>query len=86
HSLEGYERIPRPDHAKTLSRVTSLAGVLQLQGKCNEAETMDRCALEGCEKVLGPDHANTLASANSLARVLRVRGKSNEWRPGSWCV
>jgi tetratricopeptide (TPR) repeat protein len=52
--------------------------VLQLQGRYEEAETLNRRALEGWEKELGEDHPNTLISVNNLASVLQDQGRYEE--------
>jgi hypothetical protein len=44
-----------------------MAGVLQLQGKYEAAEEMNRRALEGREKSLGAEHPDTLTSV-----ILRI--------------
>jgi tetratricopeptide (TPR) repeat protein len=55
--------------------VNNLALVLQIQGKYEEAEEMNRRALARRETVLGVDHPNTLTSVNNLATVLSDQGK-----------
>ena len=47
--------------------MTNLAGVLNRQGKYEEAEAMNRQTLARREKVLGPDHPDTLTSVYCLA-------------------
>ena len=41
-ALEGYEKVLGKEHPATLTSVNNLAGVLQDQGKYEEAEKMNR--------------------------------------------
>ena len=51
------------------------------QGRCKEAEEMDRRALSSREKVLGKEHPSTLTSVSNLASVLQDQGKYEEAEP-----
>ncbi|KAI0198364.1 Tetratricopeptide repeat-domain-containing protein [Astrocystis sublimbata] len=55
-----------------------LAGVLDNQGRYEQAETMYRETLKLREKVLGRENPDTLTSMNNLAGVLRDLGKHEE--------
>jgi tetratricopeptide (TPR) repeat protein len=55
-----------------------LAGVLDRQGKYEEAEAIHRQTLALTEKVLSKEHPDTLGSMNNLARVLDRQGKYEE--------
>lgn len=48
----------------------NLAGVLDSQGKYEEAEAMNRRTIAQSEKVLGPEHPDTLKSVYYFARLL----------------
>ncbi|KAK3688861.1 P-loop containing nucleoside triphosphate hydrolase protein [Podospora appendiculata] len=61
-ALDGREEVLGLEHPDTLRSVSSLASVLQAQGKYKEAEQMSRRALGGREKVLGLEHPSTLTS------------------------
>ena len=66
------------EHPDTLTSMSNLAGVLQSQGKYDEAEMMHRQALALRETVLGKKHPDTLTSMNNLARMLESQGKYDE--------
>ena len=66
------------DHPDTLISVNSLGGLLEKQGKLEEAEVLYRRSLEGRERVLGVDHPNTLTSVNNLGVLLEDQGKLEE--------
>ncbi|KAJ9660117.1 hypothetical protein H2201_007024 [Coniosporium apollinis] len=67
------EEVLGKEHPSTLASVNNLAGVLQDQGKYEEAEEMNRRVLEGREKVLGKEHPDTLTSVYCLAYLLHKR-------------
>ena len=67
-----------PGHLDTLISLDHLAVVLQNQGKCDEAEAMNRRALEGRKEALGSNHPDTLASLSNLASMLSDQGKLEE--------
>jgi hypothetical protein len=50
--------------------MSNLAGVLNSQGKYEEAEAMNRETLARSEKVLGREHPDTLTSVYCLAHLL----------------
>jgi hypothetical protein len=58
-----------------LRSMHSLTGLLDRQGKYEEAEDMNQRTLELREKTLGKDHPNTLDSMDRLAYVLTKQDK-----------
>jgi tetratricopeptide (TPR) repeat protein len=52
----------------------ALAGILDGQGKYDEAEALYRRALAGFERTLGPDHDEVAVSCNNLAALHHARG------------
>jgi tetratricopeptide (TPR) repeat protein len=58
------------EHPDTLTSMNNLAGVLDSQGKYEEAEAMYRQTLASREKVLGKEHPSTLMSVYCLAYLL----------------
>ncbi|RYP39568.1 hypothetical protein DL766_000390 [Monosporascus sp. MC13-8B] len=66
------------EHPFTLTNMNNLAGVLDRQGKYDEAEQMQRQALQLSQAVLGNEHPYILGSMNNLACVLRNQGKYDE--------
>jgi len=78
-ALEGCERVLGVDHQGTLGSVYCLGGLLQEQGKLEEAEVLYRRAVEGFERVLGVGHRNTLNARGNLGLLFMKRGdKSGE--------
>ncbi|KAL3483807.1 putative kinesin light chain [Aspergillus germanicus] len=86
-ALQGFEKVPGPEHPNTLSsvsqlglvlarqgNVSQLGSVLARQGKYDEAEAMHQRALPGREKALGPKHPDTLISVSQLGSVLARQG------------
>jgi len=63
-------------HLNTLNSVRNLEGVVWYQGKCSEAEALNRRGLEGREKELGVQHPDTLTSVSNLADVLQDQAHS----------
>ncbi len=57
---------------------TSLANVLRLQGKPEEAEKMQRVAYEKLRNTIGKEHPLTLDASENLARCLKDLGKDKE--------
>jgi tetratricopeptide (TPR) repeat protein len=55
-----------------------LAVSLEMTGRLNEAEKLERDALEIQRRVLGNDHPDTLTSMNNLAFTLRREGRYPE--------
>ncbi len=74
-TLARREKVLGAEHPDTLASMNNLAGVLDSQGKYEEAESMNRQTLARREKVLGEEHPNTLTSMNNLALVLDSQGK-----------
>ena len=74
-ALRARERVLRQNSRETLTTIVVLAGVLQDQGKYDEAEKLNRRVLKGMEKELGIHHPDVLASVNNLALVPRGSGK-----------
>ena len=54
--MRGLEQDLRSDRISTIKTVENLAGLLQKQGKLDEAKAIYERLLQGCEKVLGPNH------------------------------
>jgi hypothetical protein len=61
--------------------MSNLAGVLDRQGKYEEAEAMNRQTLARREKVLGHEHPDTLTSIYCLAYLLTHQQCYNESLP-----
>ncbi|KAL9082520.1 MAG: hypothetical protein Q9165_008869 [Trypethelium subeluteriae] len=66
------------EHPGTLASVGSLAQVLSLRGKDEEAEAMFRQNLVASERVSGKEHPETLGSMNNLALLMGRQGKYEE--------
>jgi tetratricopeptide (TPR) repeat protein len=66
------------EHPSTLTSMNNLAGVLDRQGKYEEAEAMHRQTLAMREKVLGHEHSDTLTSVSCLAYLLTHRRRYTE--------
>jgi len=58
-------------HASTLNILNSLAAILQLQRKFNDAERAYVLCVELCTKALGRYHAGTLSTMHSLGCMYR---------------
>ena len=58
--------------------MNNLAGVLESQGKYEEAEKMHRQTLALRESVLGKEHPSTLASMNNLGFTWKGQGRDVE--------
>ena len=54
--------------------VNNVAGVLENQGKLDEAKAMCERALAGFERTLGADHPSTLMTVKNLADLLNEIG------------
>jgi Tetratricopeptide repeat len=67
--------VPGPD---TLETRSSLAEVLDHEGKYAEAEAEDRAVLKLREKVLSPEHPDTLRTCFNLAVCLRSEDEIHE--------
>jgi hypothetical protein len=59
-------------HPDTLISISNLAGVLDSQGRGQEAELLNRQTLAGRTKFLGASHPDTHTSINNLAVVLAI--------------
>jgi len=71
-------------HTATLKSLSDLSLVLEIQGKHEAAEEINRRGLEGYGKALGTMHLWTLVSMNNLAMVLR--DQRNSWSgSGDYC-
>jgi hypothetical protein len=69
-AIAAREGVLGAENLDTLTSVSTLAQVLQYQGKYEEAETLNRQALEGRKRELGERHPDTLTSVSNLAGVL----------------
>ena len=72
--------LPEEERAVSVLQ-NNLAGLLQDQGKLNEAEPLYREALEALRPTLGDTHPFTLISISNLGRLLQDQGKPNEAEP-----
>ncbi|KAH8598596.1 Tetratricopeptide repeat-domain-containing protein, partial [Bisporella sp. PMI_857] len=77
-TLARREKVLGPEHPDTLISMNNLAGVLEHQGRYEEAESVNRQTLARREKVLGPEHPDTLMGVYSLARLLENRHRYDE--------
>ena len=77
-TLARSEKVLGPEHPSMLTSMSNLAGVLDNQGKYEEAESMNRQTLAQREKVLGPEHPDTLRSVYYLAHLLANRHRYDE--------
>ena len=69
------------DHPDVATSLNNLAGLLEAQGKLDEAEPMYRRALAIDEKALGEDHPDVATSLNNLAYLLQSQHKLDEAEP-----
>jgi tetratricopeptide (TPR) repeat protein len=58
-----------------------MAGLLQSQGKYEDALPLYQRALAIREKALGPDHPKTATSLNNMAELLRSQAKYEDALP-----
>ena len=79
-ALELRETVSGHERPRTLQSMSSLADVLNSQGKYEQAEEMLRHALELQERVLCQGHLDILSSMNNLASVLNNQGKTSKRR------
>lgn len=77
-ALKACEKNLGSEHSMTLESVSTLASVLEKQGKYYEAGNFGRRALEYNEKHLGSEHMTTMTSVSVLASVLEKQGKYSE--------
>jgi len=57
------------EHPSSLTSVSNLAWLLEVQGKHEELEQMYQRAVEGSDKLLGMEHPDTLIGVNNLTLV-----------------
>ena len=69
------------EHPVTLDSIGLMGGLLNAQGKREEAEPYYREALETKQRVLGDDDIGTLAAFNNMGFLLRTEGKRIEAEP-----
>ncbi len=67
-----------PEDPTRLRALASLARVLQLEGKHDEAIVMGRQSLAGTQHALGPEHPDTLTMMNNFANSLTEMGHAQE--------
>jgi hypothetical protein len=77
-TLARTEKVLGAEHPDTLTSMNNLAGVLNSQGKYEEAESMNRQTLARREKVLGAEHPDTITSVFCLAHLLANRRRTEE--------
>jgi hypothetical protein len=77
-ALETRRRLLGDDHPDTLSSMSLLGSLLEIQGKPNEAEPLLSDSLERRRRVLGRDHPDTLQSLNMLGSLWHGQGKLNK--------
>ncbi len=65
-AVEGYEKALGLEHISTLSTVSNLGLLFQVQGKLEDAAAMYQRALEGYEKALGAAMATYVPYLNTL--------------------
>ena len=75
------EKALGPDHPSVSTTLNNLAGLLESQGKYEEAEPLYRRALKIYEKALGPDHPSVATTLNNLATLYKSQGKYEEAEP-----
>ncbi|MFB3131729.1 MAG: tetratricopeptide repeat protein, partial [Rhodothermales bacterium] len=77
-ALTIFEQVLGPDHPNTVKSLNNLAGLLDSQGKYDEAEPLYRRALGIFENALGPDHPNTITARKNFQIFLREQGRDDE--------
>jgi peptidoglycan hydrolase-like protein with peptidoglycan-binding domain len=73
-------RILGDTHPETFRARSSLANLIEAEGRLPEAEGLFRQILADRERVLGPKHPDTLASLGSVLRCVLAQGKEDEAR------
>ena len=71
-AVEIRARLLGAEHGNTMAAKTTLALLLEAQGKLDEARPLYEQALEGCRRTLGSSHPDTLGSMWNLALFLEV--------------
>ena len=71
-AVEIRARVLGAEHGNTMNAKTTLAQLLQAQGKLDEARPLYEQALEGRRRTLGSSHPDTLGSMWNLATFLEV--------------
>src|SRR5262249_8583320 len=79
--MEIGEKVLGKDHPTVAIRYNNLAGLLQDQGKYDQAEPLYRRAIETRERVLGKDHPDVATSYNDLALLLAGQGMYEQAQP-----
>ena len=69
------------DHPETLVLINNIGGMLQNQGKLEEALPFYTEALEGSRRVLGNQHSQTLAYINNMGALFEAQGKLDKAMP-----
>ena len=77
-ALELRETVLGKEHPNTLTSMSNLAGVLESQGKYEDASTLCQQAFSGYQKTLGEVHPTTLAYSKHYAAMLEERKLSGE--------
>ncbi|MBI4797980.1 MAG: tetratricopeptide repeat protein [Desulfarculus sp.] len=76
--LARVDRAKGKEHPEYATTLNNLAGVLEDQGKLEEAEELYRQAMAIGEKTIGKEHPNYATLLNNLAGVLEDQGKLEE--------
>jgi CHAT domain-containing protein/Tfp pilus assembly protein PilF len=75
------ERERGTEHPDTLTVVSNLGFLYQVQGRYQEAELLIKRALAGYERTFGLEHADTLRSLNNLGTLYDSQGRYGEAEP-----
>ncbi|MEM7030386.1 MAG: FxSxx-COOH system tetratricopeptide repeat protein, partial [Chloroflexota bacterium] len=75
------EQLLGPNHPTTISRLSDLAGLIQIQGDYEAARPLFERALVISETALGHDHPETGTSLNNLASLFRDQGNYENAKP-----
>ncbi len=75
------ERTLGPDHPDTITTLSRLGGMFQVQGRFEEAELLYKRVLTNHEKTLGPEHIETGVSITSLAVIYVNLGRYGQAEP-----
>lgn len=71
--LEYLERVLGSEHPGTLMIMNSLAALLHVIGRDEEAEPLSRKVVDGALKVLGKEHPNTEIFSHILEAIVEKR-------------
>jgi tetratricopeptide (TPR) repeat protein len=66
------------EHPRVLEARSTLADVLRVAGRYDEALVEARAAHEASRRLLGPDHFHTLVAQGSVATLLQDVGRYDE--------